>query len=530
MKNNTTQRSRSIVLVGYQDQGNLGLGYIAANLSANGFHAHIVDFRQRAKAVYEAIQSQRPVAVGFSLIFQHYFSLFADLARYLREKGVACHLTIGGHYPSLRYEDVLRDMPELDSVVMFEGEQTLLELARRLWRTNNWRATDGIAYRTGDRIVCNPLRPLTPDLNRMPFPQRSGVPDDTLGHVMLPITATRGCAHRCAFCSIREFYARVPGRKVRRRSAQNVVSEMRSLYEKYKARIFLFQDDDFPVAGKRGHAWIDTFVQELRDQDLYGKIIWKISCRADEIDPMLLSLMKDAGLYLVYLGIESGTQAGLETLNKRINPNQNIRAVSLLKQLGIMFAYGFMLFDPGSTFQTVQANVRFLKKIVGDGSAAVVYCKMLPYAGTPIEKTLAREGRLTGTRHHPDYRFAQPALDACCERLEDQLAEWVHAPDSVSRYLNLLWHEIAVIKGLVPDLDGTLQYESRLRINTWKSNRIILDMIEATLSRYENGNDAPRHDHATKIHAGAVVDQLTEMRNLFIHRNKASLITAIDCS
>src|SRR5437879_4782334 len=79
--------------------------------------------------------------------------------------------------------------------------------------------------------------------------------------------------------------------------------------------------------------------------------------------------MREAGLYLVYMGLESGTEEGLKTLHKQISVEQNIAAVDTLKQLGILFEFGFMLFDPSSTFQSVRQNIAFLRRIVGDGSA-----------------------------------------------------------------------------------------------------------------------------------------------------------------
>jgi len=70
-----------------------------------------------------------------------------------------------------------------------------------------------------------------------------------------------------------------------------------------------------------------------------------------------------------------------------------------------------MLFDPDSTIETVQKNIDFLRQVTGDGTCPVNFCKMLPYAGTPIEKRLQKEGRLKGTLSQPDYDFLDPRLD-----------------------------------------------------------------------------------------------------------------------
>ena len=93
----------------------------------------------------------------------------------------------------------------------------------------------------------------------------------------------------------------------------------------------------------------------------------------------------------------------LKVLNKEMTVEQNLLAVKMLKQLGILVSYGFMLFDPSSTFESVRRNVGFLRQIVGDGRAAAVFSRMLPYGGTPIRTLLQKEGRLRGDLTHPDY-------------------------------------------------------------------------------------------------------------------------------
>ena len=60
---------------------------------------------------------------------------------------------MGGHFPSLSYEQTLELVPELDSIVRFEGESTLLELVDAVSQDLEWRGVHGIAYRNGEEIV-----------------------------------------------------------------------------------------------------------------------------------------------------------------------------------------------------------------------------------------------------------------------------------------------------------------------------------------------------------------------------------------
>lgn len=205
------------------------------------------------------------------------------LASYLRDNGVNCHFCAGGHYPTLRYGQVLRDVPELDSVVRFEGELTLAELVQCLAEGRDWHKVAGIAYREGDRPVATRLRALIANLDDLPFPVRPLESALTvLGKKASPIVASRGCSRNCSFCSIRQFYGQAPGKKVRVRNPVKVVDEMRALHEENGISIFLFQDDDFPVWGAFGRRWTAQFIECHRAQGLCGRVIRKISCRSDE--------------------------------------------------------------------------------------------------------------------------------------------------------------------------------------------------------------------------------------------------------
>jgi radical SAM superfamily enzyme YgiQ (UPF0313 family) len=154
-------------------------------------------------------------------------------------------------------------------------------------------------------------------------------------------------------------------------------------------------------------------------------VIWKISCRAENVEPELFAMLRDAGLYLVYMGIESGTDAGLEVLHKQLDVATNRYAIDVLKELGLLFEYGFMLFDPSLSFESIRANVDFMRTIIGDGSAGATFCRMLAYGGKPIRARLAEEGRLRGDVTRPDYDFLDPRLDDF-----HRLLEWCRQLDA----------------------------------------------------------------------------------------------------
>jgi len=152
--------SRPVMLIGFQNQGNLGLGYLAAVLRKVGYTVHVVDIEQEPEKILEIALKTGPVLIGFSLIFQFFIDRYAALLYLFRANGITCHFTMGGHFPSLSYEQTLELVPELDSIVRFEGESTLLELVDAVSLDLEWRGVHGIAYRNGEEIVTTQARAL----------------------------------------------------------------------------------------------------------------------------------------------------------------------------------------------------------------------------------------------------------------------------------------------------------------------------------------------------------------------------------
>ena len=521
---------RPVILIGFQRQGNLGLGYLAATLRRCGHTVEVLDFERQPADILAAARRLDPVLIGFSLIFQFYIRKFGALIRYLRDNGVDCHFTMGGHYPTLSYRQTLLAVPELDSVVRYEGELTLLELVDSLNAGGEWRNIEGIAYHREDEFIATAARKLLPNLDQLPYPDRDFEPLRVLGRTIMPLLASRGCARTCSFCSIHTFYRTAPGKVVRTRRPAEVVKEMTMLLEQHGATIFLFQDDDFPLFGKVWRRWANEFVDELYRADLPGRVIWKINCRADAVEPELFERMRDAGLYIVYMGLESGTEEGLKTLNKEITVEENLRAVRILKDLGIMFEFGFMLLDPSSTFESVAANVDFLRAIVGDGSAGATFCKMLPYDGTPIKGELERAGRLRGDVCAPDYPFLDPRLDDFYQVLARTLdvTGWIHGHKALSWQLNWAWHEIAVIEHLFPDLPDMPDYKILLRDITRESNALLFAVVDELVAAFRDGGVFARSAESLQGQCGVFLERMLEQRNKFIARHQAVLQEALE--
>jgi radical SAM superfamily enzyme YgiQ (UPF0313 family) len=518
---------RDVLLVGFQDQGNLGMGYLASTLSSHGHTVEMLEFRDGPDNIRAHALAAQPTVIGFSLIFQFFLPDYVALAASLREAGVAAHFTMGGHYPSLCHEEVLAAMPQLDSVVRFEGEITMLELVTALKMGLDWRCVPGLAWREGEATALSEPRHLVEDLDTLPYPQRTGEIPRVLGLKTVPILASRGCSRRCSFCSIQTFYRAAPGKVVRVREPAAVVAEMRSLIDEQGTSIFLFQDDDFPLFGSYRRSWAPALLEELHNQGVAERAIWKISCRAEYVEPEFFARLRDAGLYLVYMGLESGNDEGLSVLNKHISVDVNRRAVEVLKDLGLLFHYGFMLFDPSSTFESVRTNIDFMRSIVGDGSAAALFCRMLPYGGTPIRDQLAAEGRLRGDVVRPDYDFLDLRLNEYHRRLDDAVSSWVHG-DGASYQLNGALHEYHVAQRLVGDLDGAEEYADALGALIAESNEGLFLFVEESSVAFERGDDSALDGDSVRRRCVRIVKDMLDLRNAFVQANRRRLVHALE--
>jgi anaerobic magnesium-protoporphyrin IX monomethyl ester cyclase len=480
-------RTDPVAFIAFKEFDNLGIGYLSSVLSEAGYDSLFIDFQEKKENIVNILKKHNPCIVGFSVIFQYHIYEYKGLVDYLRKSGISCHFTAGGQYASLRYEELLSIIPSFNSVVRFEGEYTLLELVRSISSGSDWRKIKSLAYYDGDTIISNPLRPLELNLDNFPLPERSPLEEYALDKKFSTILAGRGCIHDCAFCNIREFYKQLPGPKKRIRKPEMVVKEMEYLNHEKDCSVFLFQDDDFPVKTEKGSDWIKRFCSELKLKRLNDKVIWKINCRPDEVDSDSFEMMKSHGLFLVFLGIEDGTDQGLKRMNKHMTVEKSLEGINILKKLEIGFDYGFMLFQPVSTYRSVLANLDFLKEICGDGFSPVTFLKMLPYFETRIEKELRMQNRLKGVPGFYDYDFHDKSMNHYYEFISDCLSDWISGPEGLLNISKWARNYISVFSHYF-NTKPEVSLISRAVTNTIsESNLFILDTLKELATIFESG-------------------------------------------
>jgi hypothetical protein len=268
-----------------------------------------------------------------------------------------------------------------------------------------------------------------------------------------------------------------------------VVSEMNYLYQNKGCSVFLFHDDDFPVKSKLQNDWIVRFCQELERTGLNKKIIWKINCRPDEIGVENFSLMKRNGLFLVFLGLEDGTDAGLESLNKQMKVEDSVRGMTILKKLEIGFDYGFMLFQPSTSFTSLNENLNFLRHICGDGYTPVTFLKLIPLYETRVEEELIRSGRFYITEGIGDYDFPEESMNRYYGFITDCFTEWLRDRDGVENISKWARNYLAVYKHYFDDQPGEAAYSRKIRRIISRSNLFLIDNMKQLSEIFRTGRD-----------------------------------------
>ena len=380
----------------------LGLAYLGAVAEQAGHEVTIIDC-QAEKLTYEAFRARiarTPSEVigvtATTLLYKSAMKLIT-IAKQTQPQAVT---VLGGSHGTFWDENALNEYPSLDIVVRREGEQTFIELLERLQTQSGLSSLLGITYRNKDKITRNADRPFIEDLDSLPFPAHHLLPLENLKHngkILFPLISSRGCVYWCDFCST----VRMFGRGYRMRSAKKVVDEMQFVHDKYGVDQVTFYDDAFTVDRDR----VVKICDELHARKLH--MIWDCGTRVDMVDRELMKIMRDAGCIAVWLGVESGSEAILEAMNKSIKLNQTRLAYKTAHDVGLMTIANVVLGFPGETEQTARETIRFVKELDPDD---VGFYVATPYPGTPMYEQVVKNGWLRVT-DFDKYDTATPTFE-----------------------------------------------------------------------------------------------------------------------
>ena len=301
----------------------------------------------------------------------------------------------------------LEKYPALDVVLRGEYEETIGEVAR----AGDLSLTTGISYRMNGSVHRNEVRPFNEDLDRLPFPARHLLRNELYirpdtGKPQTTVVTSRGCPSKCVYC----LAPKVSGSKVRRRSPQNILGELKQCVERHKIRDFLFRSDLFTVDKK----WVLELCQGIEHHGL--DIEWSCNSRVDTIDMERLKAMKRAGCWLIAFGVESGSEEMLRLMRKNSDLDQARRAMKLCREAGIKTSIYMLVGLPWETEETFKQTTDFAIELDPD-FLEVFYA--YPFQGTELYDIAVREGLLEEGAFPVDSysRPAIPSLNFSVEQL-----------------------------------------------------------------------------------------------------------------
>ncbi len=401
-----------VALVGPEVEENLSLRYLVAAVHGSSRRCEQYSFnteRDFPRVLHELLTADpAPTVIGLSLAFQWRARDFLALAVALREGGYKGHITVGGHFATFATKEVLEEFEELDSVCRFEAEHTLVALTEALEQGRPLEEVPGLALRRDGVVELTAPRPL-PDLTTLPCPDRRGQPARCLGHAVMPLVGSRGCYGNCSFCCIAAWQqSALPGKRYRQREVAAIADEMVAEQNSRGIEIFIFQDDNFFVPNRRMNIErINALADALEERGI-RRFATAVKARPADVDPEVFELLVSRlNCLRAYVGIETDSDQGLETLDRRATSAQNRRALEVIRSLDLYICFNLLVFDPDTTIDSLQTNVSFMEQ-ASDNAFALGRVEL--YAGTPLLARMLAEGRCTGDWMYQGYELASPEM------------------------------------------------------------------------------------------------------------------------
>ncbi len=312
----------------------------------------------------------------------------AEIARTAKKALPQAMTVVGGVHVSALPQDTMRRFPVFDVGVIGQGEEPLLDLV--LQRSLGWPQGDvQNTCRLRSRIVINPIGPRVMRLDEMPLAvhaldlldksQYQDIwVDDPTGRPAGVLMSSTGCPGGCIFCGSHIVFPK----PIQLRSADSMMREVRTYYERYGITGFFVVDDVFTLGRQRVIKFCDDLVA-------YGREVGKrfsfvAMTRPDCLTEDVVRRLKEAGCRSVALGVETGDEDLLKGIGKNSNLQKVREATVLLKKYGIPVKYYLMVGLPGQRWQSIERTAQFLMETLPDGIDVSV---AMPYPGTGLWKS-----------------------------------------------------------------------------------------------------------------------------------------------
>ena len=335
----------------------IGIGYIVGSLIENGYEVEVIDcigdnlsrkqFRQRLEKVDTNLFGIGGLIMGFNNIVDISFMVRRMYPDSFIFAGNTCASTI----PKILIENSC-----IDVCVLWEGEQTVVDLMDVVVKKQSLNNVKGITYNNNNNICFTQSQPVISNLDSLCLPSWDHIPMENYlvntGRVY-PISTVRGCPYHCNFC-LHLFM----NNHVRCRSAENIIDEMVIVNEKYDISEFIFMDDLFTVDKKM----VTQFCKLKNHNSVVSDIPFYCSSRVNIIDEETIMLLKEAGCNKIGFGFESMSQDVLDWYNKRQTVKQIEETTKLMIKHDVMVKSSWLIGAANETNSSIKVSSDFCKE------------------------------------------------------------------------------------------------------------------------------------------------------------------------
>ena len=374
----------------------IGQGYLATIARAGGHEVRLLDClleRYDYRNFQQYVKDYQPDVVGIKV----YSCDIANVDKMLRMAREAVPVTvtvIGGPHPSCELPDRLfEQFPELDYAFAGEAELGFLPFLERI-ESHETDMTDipGLVWRYTDGTVRANPKGRVDDLDSLAFPAwdlidprryKWGYSFATSKFPAAPMVMTRGCPYSCTFCSSHL----ISGKRVRKRSIDNIVEEINLLKRDFGVRSIDIADENFAL--DRG--FVGAFCERLLSDNI--AIAWNCphGVRIDNLDEEIVRLMARSGCFNLSVGVESGSQRVLDSIKKGVKVEDVIEKVRMIKRVSRMKLQGYFVVGfPAETPEDIEATIKLACSLPFD---MVTFCPLRITPGTEIYDELLAAGK-----------------------------------------------------------------------------------------------------------------------------------------
>ncbi|MCK5580627.1 MAG: B12-binding domain-containing radical SAM protein [Candidatus Omnitrophica bacterium] len=385
----------------------MGIMQISASVKSQGHKSFVASID--ADDILARIQEKEIDVVALSMLSTE-TKTFNELAQQIKGANPKVVIVAGGPHPTY-FPQIVDEWP-IDGVVVGEGDLVFGEIMKAVENGESLDAIPNVHTKT----CKNPVRPLVPDLDNLPWADRELVADVTpLKYVrMKSFFATRGCPFACAYCfnsAYNQMY-HGKGKILRRRSVESLICEIEQVKEKYPMDFVRFGDDAFIF---KHDEWVEEFVDKYSSRiGLPFYFLINPNCVTEK----LVKRLKEAKCYSAMMGIECGNyQVRKDVLKRNVTNDTMLNVFKIFRDYDIKVFSNTILGLPGSTLEDDLESLDFTLQCRPYYSGFTV---MTPFPGTDLYKYCEENDYLEEVAAMEDSFPQSMQQDSCLKGISEE--------------------------------------------------------------------------------------------------------------